>query len=97
MSNNPTPGTWPTHNFSQAHMHMQQQTQQGEVYNAMTGHYFSVHTEGPNMPQNYRGMRTEMDRNERIQQNGGTSFYADAVLKGPRLEIPLFSGEGPIG
>ena len=70
-------------------MHMQQQAQQGEVYNAMTGHYFSVHTEGPNMPQNYRGMWMEMDRNERIQQIRGTSFYAHAVLnlKGPRLEF----------
>jgi hypothetical protein len=28
---------------------------------------------------------------------GGVFYYADAVLKGPRLEIPLFAGDDPIG
>lgn len=29
--------------------------------------------------------------------NSGGHQYANAVLRGPKLEIPLFSGEGPIG
>lgn len=33
----------------------------------------------------------EIDRNERVHQMGAVSYYADAILKGPRLEIPLFA------
>lgn len=32
-----------------------------------------------------------------MQEMGGVSYYADAVVKGPRLEIPLFDCEDPIG
>jgi hypothetical protein len=44
-----------------------------------------------------RIQQPEFDRNTVVQQRGGISYYADAVLKGPRLEIPLFAGDDPIG
>jgi hypothetical protein len=46
---------------------------------------------------NFRVQQQETDRDERVHQTGGVSYYADAVLKGPRLEIPLSAGDDPIG
>lgn len=39
----------------------------------------------------------EAQRNQYATQLGGPSYFAEATLKGPRLEIPLFTGEDPIG
>jgi hypothetical protein len=68
-------------------------------YNPVTGQFLplpdQLSRQQPGV--NFRMQQHENDRNERLQQLGGVSYYADAVLKGPRLEIPLFEGEDPIG
>jgi hypothetical protein len=64
-------------------------------YNTVTGQF--IPTQSPLNTGQFKGQQSEYDRNEVLQQLGGVSYYADAVLKGPRLEIPLFDGEDPIG
>lgn len=65
------------------------------MYNPVTGQYVN----GNAAPSVYQsGVQLYNDqRNTYATQLGGPSYYAEAVLKGPRLEIPLFSGEDPIG
>lgn len=89
----PHPGIWP-----QVQPGQQQQCVPPN-YNPVTGQFLPI-PDAQNkqqFSQNFRVQPAESDRNERIQQLGGISYYADAVLKGPRLEIPLFAGEDPIG
>jgi len=66
-------------------------------FNPVTRQFLPVPTVENNFHSGFRMAQTETDRNERVQQLGGISYYADAVLKGPRLEIPLFAGDDPIG
>lgn len=68
-------------------------------YNPVTGQFlpFPPPHQSSQPGSQFRVQQTEYDRNEKVQQIGGVSYYADAVLKGPRLEIPLFAGEDPIG
>ena len=69
------------------------------TYNPITGQYINMTTNGPVQPRVYQaaGNLYEAQRNQHATQLGGPSYFVEAVLKGPRLEIPLFSGEDPIG
>lgn len=87
----PNPGIWPpaTHN--------PYQVQIPANFNPVTGHFLPMDGQPHQYSSGFRVQQPEYDRNDRIQQVGGTSYYADATLKGPRLEIPLFAGDDPIG
>lgn len=89
----PNPGIWPSQ-----HLPNQIPTQ-SPSYNPVIGQYIPVQDTNMQAQQqvNFRGQSPDVDRNDRIQMGGGVSYYADAVLKGPRLEIPLFAGDDPIG
>lgn len=68
------------------------------VFNHVTGQYISPATGPAQHPSVYQSGVNIYDaqRNQIATQLGGPSFYAEAVLKGPRLEIPLFEGDNPI-
>lgn len=65
----------------------------------MTGQYINTTTTGQGHPPVYQAASQlyEAQRNQFATQLGGASYFAEPVLKGPILEIPLFSGEDPIG
>lgn len=69
------------------------------TYNPVTGQYINISTTGSAVPPVYQAVGNLYDaqRNQYATQLGGPSYFAEAVLKGPRLEIPLFNGEDPIG
>lgn len=61
--------------------------------NPVTGQLVSARATG-NLP----GVHVREDpRSNYIRDPGINSSYAEAIIKGPRLEIQLFSGEDPIG
>ena len=69
------------------------------TYNPVTGQYINMTTTTQGVSPVYQavGNLYDMQRNQYATQLGGPSYFAKAVLKGPRLEIPLFSGDDPIG
>lgn len=69
------------------------------TYNQITGQYINTSSTSSALPPVYQATANLYDaqRNQHATQLGGPSYFAEAVLKGPRLEIPLFSGEDPIG
>lgn len=71
---------------------------QQPTYNHVTGQYINTTTTSLNPPSVYQtGVNLyDTQRNQIATQLGGPSYYAEAVLKGPRLEIPLFDGDNPI-
>uniref|UniRef100_A0ACD5VCY1 Uncharacterized protein n=1 Tax=Avena sativa TaxID=4498 RepID=A0ACD5VCY1_AVESA len=89
----PNPGIWPPNRQGY------DSTSVPSHFNTITGQFLPIH-DTYNRQQYFSNGNAnphDQDRNERVQQQGGVSFYADAVLKGPRLEIPLFAGDDPIG
>ena len=65
------------------------------TYNPVTGLFLHGNIP-PSVYQSQTQLYTDQ-RNSYATQLGGTSYYAEAVLKGPRLEIQFFGGEDPIG
>lgn len=66
-------------------------------FNTVTRQYLPFPHNNQGNSHQFRMHQPEPDRNDTIHQMGGVSYYADAVLKSPRLEIPLFAGDDPIG
>lgn len=64
------------------------------TYNHITGQYINTATNSTTPPSIYHAGVQLFDnqRNHIATQLGGPSYYAEATLKGPRLEIPLFDG-----
>lgn len=58
----------------------------------MTGQFLSVKANGP-----FPRVQVLEDRNSYTRDPGINSSYVEAIIKEPRLEIPLFLGEDPIG
>lgn len=61
------------------------------TYNSITRQYINTSTTIPGQPPVYQaaGQLYEAQRNQIATQLGGPSYFAEAVLKGPRLEIPV--------
>lgn len=86
----PLPGIWPAKHASFSNNLIPPH------YNPITGQFLPLPSSVQQQPQSHRAQQAEWDINDQIQQMDGVSFYADAVLKGPRLEIP-FTRDDPIG
>jgi hypothetical protein len=83
----PNPGIWPSQVFPT----------QPPNYNKVMGQFLPI-PDNQFLPTNQtKPQNVDQFRNTMVQQLGGVSHYADAVLKGPRLEIPLITGDDPIG
>src|SRR4051812_28325108 len=54
-------------------------------FNPVTGQFLPTQTPEMHGTSGVRLTQPEGDRNEKMQQLGVVSYYADAVLKGPRL------------
>ena len=70
-----------------------------QTYNPVTSQYINMTTTAQVVSPVYQAVGNLYDkqRNQYPTQLGGPSYFAEAVLKGPRLEIPIFSGDDPIG
>ena len=64
------------------------------MYNPVTGQF--INGTPPTVYQSGTQLYNDQ-RNTYATQLGGPSYFAEAVSKEPRLEIPLFSGDDPIG
>jgi hypothetical protein len=89
----PHPGTWSSPEF------LNLNTVPPPNFNRVTGQFLPLPDNKLQLHPNgdVKMHSPHYDRNDHMQQLSGVSYYADAVLKGPRLEIPLFDGEDPIG